>query len=299
MIKAIFPAGVTAMTVNGLHQWDYGQKLEIRADDLPTVLELHFSCPGMKEAEVRNCNAPAGVATVSIPDRCLEQSAPITVWVIDIGEDSGTTILGLTLNVTPRLRPASLPGSVQIPESRYNELIAAVNESVESLKKGDVLVSEANHARTADNATHATTADKAYTADEATHATTADTATETETVKHLYFHTVQIEVFLLSRSSYDEVGTLTLHFNFATPTAELGSTLTFASKVLTPPQDTECYYTGYLSFNGKLEPLASYIYEGPHDNPQYHLLRLTTASQGAAVCFMAYDYPVVHTVQLM
>ena len=166
MIKAIFPAGVTAMTVNGLHQWDYGQKLEIRADDLPTVLELHFSCPGMKEAEVRNCNAPAGVATVSIPDRCLEQSAPITVWVVDIGEDSGTTILGLTLNVTPRLRPASLPGSVQIPESRYNELIAAVNAAVESLKDADVQV---NHAKTADEATHAKTAD------EATHAKTADT----------------------------------------------------------------------------------------------------------------------------
>ena len=38
IIKAIIPAGVTELTVHGLHQWNYGQQLEIAAEALPTVV---------------------------------------------------------------------------------------------------------------------------------------------------------------------------------------------------------------------------------------------------------------------
>ena len=43
-IKAFFPAGVDSITVSGLTQWDYGRKLEIQADDLPALVEVHFAC---------------------------------------------------------------------------------------------------------------------------------------------------------------------------------------------------------------------------------------------------------------
>ena len=34
-IKAVFTDGQTQITVNGLHQWDYGQVLEIQAPTMP------------------------------------------------------------------------------------------------------------------------------------------------------------------------------------------------------------------------------------------------------------------------
>ena len=103
-IKATFPAGVDAIIVNGLHQWDYGQQLEIQASGLPAVVEVHFACAGMTEAAVRVCDASSGTAVASIPDTCLEQSSPVTAWVYEVGETSGTTILTVTLPIIARAR---------------------------------------------------------------------------------------------------------------------------------------------------------------------------------------------------
>lgn len=160
MIKAIFPTGVTAMTVNGLHQWDYGQKLEIRAAGLPTLLEVHFSCANMEDAVVRACSVVDGAATAAIPDRCLEQSGPVTAWVYEIGETSGTTILTLTLPIIARARPQlteSIPTDIS---DKYTEAVAAmnaaaaevsgvvdaVNETVRQMEAGEIKVASAAHA---------------------------------------------------------------------------------------------------------------------------------------------------------
>ena len=157
-IKAIFPAGVTAITVNGLHQWDYGRTLEITADDLPALVEVHFACPGMKEAEVRVCSAASGTASAVIPDRCLEQTAPITAWVFIIDDTAGYTVKTITLPVIARVKPQ--PGE-SVPEEhydKYTELITAVNAAVASLAEGNVKVQaayEADHATEADSATEA------------------------------------------------------------------------------------------------------------------------------------------------
>lgn len=129
-LKAIFPAGITELTVNGLHQWDYGRKLEIHATDLPALVEVHFACPGMDEATVRVSSAVGGVATVAIPDRCLEQSSPVTAWVYEVGETSGQTIKTLTLNVKARTRPQA--GGEITPElsDKYTEAVEAMNETI-------------------------------------------------------------------------------------------------------------------------------------------------------------------------
>lgn len=169
-IKAIFPAGVTALTVNGLHQWDYGRALEIHADDLPSQVEVHFACPGMKDAVVRECNATDGVATAVIPDTCLEQTAPITAWVFVIDNATGVTTKTITLPVIERARPQ--PGGT-VPEEytdRYTELITGVNAAIGQLTSGAV---KAGCATKADAADHATTADTATTAN---HALTADSS---------------------------------------------------------------------------------------------------------------------------
>ena len=161
MITAIFYSGADRVTVNGLHQWDYGQQLRIEADVLPALMEVHFACAGMKEAIVRSCSASKGVATVSIPDVCLEQSLPITAWVFEINGSVGTTIKTITLNVIARARPTP---SGEVPEdfsNRYTDLINAVNEQVETLKSGNVTVANAVKAQTAVRAEEATRAGSA------------------------------------------------------------------------------------------------------------------------------------------
>lgn len=174
-LKAIFLPGQTRITVNGLHQWDYGQQLQIEAEVLPALIEVHFACVGMKEAVVRSCSATNGVATVAIPDICLEQSAPITAWIFEINGTTGTTTKSITLTVTSRARPAPITDAPESFTDSYTELIGAVNDQVESLKAGNVTVANAIKAQTADNAAKAAVATNAYNANHAGNADWAKT----------------------------------------------------------------------------------------------------------------------------
>ena len=175
-IKATFPAGTTELTVNGLHQWDYGRKLEIHAENLPAIVEVHFASIGMEEAVVRACEVINGVAIATIPDRCLEQTAPVHAWLYVIEDTSGATVRTVTMPVVARTKPqpgASVPDEIS---DRYTEALAAMDALFDKLVDGTVKL---EHARTAD---HATTADNAQgavmaeTADRASHAATATTA---------------------------------------------------------------------------------------------------------------------------
>lgn len=175
-LKAIIPPGQAELTVNGLHQWDYGRKLEIHSDELPAVVEVHFACAGMKEAVVRVCNSVDGVATAVIPDRCLEQTTPVTAWVYVVDDTEGLTTKTITLPIIPRTKPQPSSTDPEVYADKYTEAVTAVNEAVETLKGGDVKVGAAymaDHSTTADSATTASTA---TVADHAATATTADTA---------------------------------------------------------------------------------------------------------------------------
>ena len=156
-IKAVFLLGQTEITVNGLHQWDYGQQLEIHAPDLPALVEVHFACIGMKEAVVRPCSVVEGVGTVTIPDACLEQSAPITAWIYEINGSTGTTVKTIVLKVTERARPASTEDIPVEVADKYTEAVTAMNEQVQALKDGETIVKKALQA---DKATEADSAAK-------------------------------------------------------------------------------------------------------------------------------------------
>lgn len=152
-IRAIFATGQTEITVNGLHQWDYGQKLEIYSSDIPTVVEVHFACAGMEEAIKRTCETSTGKATVTIPDRCLEQTTPIIAWVFAIDGTTGTTLKKITLTIEARTRPSvgeDIPADFS---NQYTELISAVNGAVDALKDGSVVVAKAAEATKATKAT--------------------------------------------------------------------------------------------------------------------------------------------------
>lgn len=136
-LKAIIPYGQAEITVNGLHQWDYGRKLEIHSLDMQTLaeVEVHFACVGMEEAVVRSCSVTDGVAIAAIPDKCLEQTTPITAWVYEIADTTGFTTKQITLPIIARTRPSA---AEEIPvkiSDKYTEAVTAMNEAVDRLKK--------------------------------------------------------------------------------------------------------------------------------------------------------------------
>ena len=171
-IKAFIPAGQTALTVNGLHQWDYGQKLEIHDDSLPSLIEVHFACTGMKDAIVRSCSVLQGVAEAAIPDQCLEQTSPITAYIYEVGESEGATTKVIVLTVTPRPRPLIAGALTPTISDKYTELMGAVNEQVEALRTGNVTVSKALTAEKADSLADPENTQVGF-ADKATEATSA------------------------------------------------------------------------------------------------------------------------------
>lgn len=179
-IKATFLSGLTTTSTDALHQWDYGQQLEIEASALPTIVEVHFACPGMEEAIVRPCSFINGIATVLIPDLCLEQASPITAWVFVIADSEGMTKLTITIPVEKRTRPNR---SEDIPldlVNVYTELITEINEAVEGLRTGDITASKSLTATNANTAGYAQNAGHASAADNATNATNAANANTAE-----------------------------------------------------------------------------------------------------------------------
>lgn len=186
-IKAQFSNGKEEITVKSLHQWDYGQQIEIEGDDIPeSIIEVHFSCDGMSEAVIRSCTIVGGKGTVPIPDRCLEQSRPITAWVYEIERIDGvvtkcTTTKTITIPVIARTRPSRGEDIPPTIVDSCTELIAEVNEVIDKLNTGEVI---ANHAKTANTAGYATSAGTANRADTATLATSATRATNATDADH-------------------------------------------------------------------------------------------------------------------
>lgn len=167
---AIIPQGQNRITVNGLHQWDYGRKLEIHSRDLPALVEVHFACIGMETAVVRPCSAVNGIATVAIPDHCLTQTTPISAWIYVIEGTTGVTMKEIVLPIEARTKPSE---SGDVPEDfsdKYTEALTAMNEAVGKISSGEVpaaMAIEAQQAKVADNAVNAVKATSARIADTA------------------------------------------------------------------------------------------------------------------------------------
>lgn len=150
-LTAIIPSGQTEITVNGLHQWDYGRLLEIRSSSLPATVEVHFACSGMDEAVVRVCESSqvegsdVKVVTAAIPDLCLEQTTPIVAWVYELNSSgsSGQTTVTIKLPIMARPKPAPRSSVPTTVSDQYTQLLAAVNTHVDNLREGNVIAGEA------------------------------------------------------------------------------------------------------------------------------------------------------------
>lgn len=135
-IKAIFSAGVDTLTVSGLHQWDYGQKLEIHGLGLPAMIEVHFACLNMQEAHVRIGTTTDGVTTVAIPDGCLEHDTPLRAWVYVVDATSGRTEKTIMLPIAARTKPQGAESRQPFVVDEYAEALEQINTTVANWRDG-------------------------------------------------------------------------------------------------------------------------------------------------------------------
>ena len=227
-VRALIPPGQTEITVNGLHQWDYGRKLEIHSTDLPAVVEVHFACAGMDSAVVRACSVIDDVATVAIPDPCLEQSAPIRAWIYKVDGTAGATTKTIVLPIIARTRPQYPASDPETYSDKYTEAVTAMNDLVadveealentaaevlegvkDSIASGALPVAEAAHATTASQAESASYATSAGSATSAANdkngndITTTYTTREARRPQYKYFGGVPIP-----KNAWAPIGTL-------------------------------------------------------------------------------------------
>lgn len=137
-IKAIFSKGVDTLTVSGLHQWDYGQKLEIHGLALPALIEVHFACLNMTEAVPRVGTTVDGVTTVAIPDGCLEHDTPLRAWVYVVDTTSGRTEKTIMLPIQARTKPQGADSRQPFAVDEYAEALETINETVDGWRDGIV-----------------------------------------------------------------------------------------------------------------------------------------------------------------
>lgn len=106
MLEAIFLQGMNIITVHGLTQWDYGQKLKITCDGLPDKFQVHFANAGDTVAYVVEATTTDGVAIANIPNIVLQQSSTVTAWLyIDTGTD-GETVKTVKMPIVARTKPS-------------------------------------------------------------------------------------------------------------------------------------------------------------------------------------------------
>ena len=128
IIRAAFCSGRDDTTAYGLHQWDYGQKLEIHGLDLPPAVEIHFAASGDTEALVRIGFTVDKVTTAAIPDTLLEQEKDIRAYVYVSDAEHGETVKTINLPMTRRPRPEAWTGS---EETTAGVVIDAVRQFAE------------------------------------------------------------------------------------------------------------------------------------------------------------------------
>jgi hypothetical protein len=135
-MKASFTEGIKELTVSGLHQWDYGQKLEIHGLALPAMIEVHFACLNMTEAVVRIGTTADGVTTVAIPDGCLEHDTPLRAWVYVVDTASGRTERTIHLPIQARTKPQGAESRPPFAVDEYAEAFEQINKTVEGWRDG-------------------------------------------------------------------------------------------------------------------------------------------------------------------
>lgn len=136
MLQVSFPLGSRSLTVYGLTQYDYGQKLEVHGLPLPAAV---VECQISLQKSGGTTESLAGVVvddvlTLALPDTYLavETASNYTIYVFIYvtTEKSGTTVYLVSLPVTARPMPEGyVPGETSPFASVIDELAELVEDA--------------------------------------------------------------------------------------------------------------------------------------------------------------------------
>ena len=118
------------MIVEGLTQWDRGQKLEIVGLNLPSSVEIHFAQKDDEDATPVVGSTMDGVTQVDIPDRMLQFSETIHAYIYLSDKSFGETIFTIHLPIRERNRPSTYFADPN-PDNPFGQLVEQVSQYTE------------------------------------------------------------------------------------------------------------------------------------------------------------------------
>lgn len=136
MLEANFISGYETVTVQGLTQWDKGQKLQITGlATLPATFQVHFANATTVEAIVMLGSTVAGVGTVDIPNSLLESGLDIKAWIYVIDAEGSETIKTILFPLTKRTKPADFISEPNPTEqSLLEQTMSGVNDATANMQ---------------------------------------------------------------------------------------------------------------------------------------------------------------------
>lgn len=144
MITAVFD-GSSCVTAYGLTQWDYGQRLEIKAENLEIQdgAEINFY-----QGSLTHNSCIVNGCTI-IPDAMLQYEETIMAYVYIRSDESGETILTIQLPVQARPKPDNY---VLPQQEEYKRLIPLGGDTGQVLRKASAAPCAVSWGDAADNA---------------------------------------------------------------------------------------------------------------------------------------------------
>ena len=133
MLIANFTNYGEEITVDGLWQYDYGQRLQINGLNLPDAFEVHLFWKGLEEAKVVTGYTENNKFYVDIPNESLKQRQAITVYIYLSTPETGKTVNTVMMFVNKRPEPEGF----EIPEDidLFHHTLAAVGEYTRQTKE--------------------------------------------------------------------------------------------------------------------------------------------------------------------
>lgn len=129
MLIANFNQRDEEIELEGLWQYDYGQKLQINGLDLPAVFEVHFAYKGLEKAIPQTGYTVDGVSVVDIPNSALTQPKTISAYIYLSDASQGETTNKILLYMNKRIAPKGFEAPEDI--DLFHHTLAAVKEYAE------------------------------------------------------------------------------------------------------------------------------------------------------------------------
>lgn len=126
MLVANFTRKDEEIELEGLWQYDYGQKLQINGLNLPTIFEVHFFWQGLENAKIMTGHTENEVSSVDIPNEALTQRRAITAYIYLSNAEEGETTNTVQMLVNKRPTPQGFETPEDVDLFHYT--IAAVAE---------------------------------------------------------------------------------------------------------------------------------------------------------------------------